>query len=159
MTCTYKQDKLLLDKLYEEREGIVYKAVTAFRGVITNGYRFTEPPEVIEARKTYRHTNNTILSFFEECMTTRPGGRINDMCTTGRVYKVYKAWCKDNNNGYAKTAREFRETLGAHLGTSFAEMTVRYGKGGNFYKDLTLTDTAKGEYAMEYGHDDFEFLS
>ncbi len=155
----HKQDKLLLDKLYEEREGIVYKAVTAFRGVITNGYRFTEPPEVIEARKAYRHTNNTILSFFEECMTTRPGGRINDMCTTGRVYKVYKAWCKDNNNGYAKTAREFRETLGAHLGTSFAEMTVRYGKGGNFYKDLTLTDTAKGEYAMEYGHDDFEFLS
>lgn len=51
------------------------------------------------------------------------------MCTTGRVYKVYKAWCKDNNNGYAKTAREFRETLGAHLGTTFAEMTVRYGKG------------------------------
>lgn len=92
-------------------------------------------------------------------MTTRPGGKINDMCTTGRVYKVYKAWCKDNNNGYAKTAREFRETLGAHLGTTFAEMTVRYGKGGNFYKDLTLTDTAKGEYAMEYGHDDFEFLS
>jgi P4 family phage/plasmid primase-like protien len=155
----HKQDKLLLDKLYEEREGIVYKAVTAFRGVITNGYRFTEPPEVIEARKAYRHTNNTVLSFFEECMTTRPGGKINDMCTTGRVYKVYKAWCKDNNNGYAKTAREFRETLGAHLGTSFAEMTVRYGKGGNFYKDLTLTDTAKGEYAMEYGHDDFEFLS
>ncbi len=155
----HKQDKLLLDKLYEEREGIVYKAVTAFRGVIANGYRFTEPPEVIEARKAYRHTNNTVLSFFEECMTTRPGGRINDMCTTGRVYKVYKAWCKDNNNGYAKTAREFRETLGARLGTTFAEMTVRYGKGGNFYKDLTLTDTAKGEYAMEYGHDDFEFLS
>lgn len=154
-----KQDKLLLDKLYEEREGIVYKAVMAFRGVIANGYRFTEPPEVIEARKAYRHTNNTVLSFFEECMTTRPGGKINDMCTTGRVYKVYKAWCKDNNNGYAKTAREFRETLGAHLGTTFAEMTVRYGKGGNFYKDLTLTDTAKGEYAMEYGHDDFEFLS
>ncbi len=155
----HKQDKLLLDKLYAEREGIVYQAVMAFRGVIANGYHFTEPPEVIEARKAYRHTNNTVLSFFEECMTTRPGGRINDMCTTGRVYKVYKAWCKDNNNGYAKTAREFRETLGAHLGTTFAEMTVRYGKGGNFYKDLTLTDTAKGEYAMEYGHDDFEFLS
>jgi putative DNA primase/helicase len=155
----HKQDKLLLDKLYAEREGIVYQAVMAFRGVIANGYRFTEPPEVIEARKAYRHTNNTVLSFFEECMTTRPGGRINDMCTTGRVYKVYKAWCKDNNNGYAKTAREFRETLGAHLGATFAEMTVRYGKGGNFYKDLTLTDTAKDEYAMEYGHDDFEFLS
>jgi len=154
-----KQDKLLLDKLYEEREGIVYKAVTAFRGVIANGYRFTEPPEVIEARKAYRHTNNTVIAFFEECMATRPEGKINDMCTTGRVYKVYKAWCRDNNNGYAKTAREFRETLAAHLGTTFAEMTVRYGRGGNFYKNLTLTDTAKGEYALEYGHDDFEFLS
>ena len=154
-----EQDKLLLDKLYEEREGIVYKAITAFRGVIQNGFRFTEPPEVIEARKAYRHTNNTVIAFFDECMTTRPEGKISDMCTTGRVYKVYKAWCKDNNNGYAKTAREFRETLATHLGSTFAEMTVRYGKGGNFYKDLTLTDIAKGEYAMEYGYDENEFLS
>lgn len=153
-----KQDKQLLDKLYAEREGIVYQAVMAFRGVMENGYRFTEPPQVIEARKIYRHTNNTVIAFFEECMTTRGEGKINDMCTTGRVYKVYKAWCKDNNNGYAKTAREFRETLAAHLGTTFAEMTVRYGTGGNFYKDLTLTDIAKSEYASEYGYDETEFL-
>ena len=35
-----KQDKELLDKLYEEREGIIYKAVKALQQVIRNGYRF-----------------------------------------------------------------------------------------------------------------------
>ena len=38
-----KQDKLLLDKMYAEREGIVYKAVMALQTVIKNGYRFSEP--------------------------------------------------------------------------------------------------------------------
>ncbi len=154
-----QQDKQLLDKLYAEREGIIFQAVSAFKGVIDNGYRFTEPDEVIEARRVYRHTNNTAIAFYEECIIKRPEGKIKDMCTTGKVYKVYKAWCKDNNNGFAKTAREFRENLASHLGSTFQEMTVRYGKGGNFYKDFTLSDIAKSEYAVEYGYDDSEFLT
>lgn len=36
-----KQDKTLLDKLYAERDGIVYKAVKALQTVIANGYRFS----------------------------------------------------------------------------------------------------------------------
>ena len=36
-----RQDKTLLDKLYTERRGIVFKAVKALQTVIRNGYRFT----------------------------------------------------------------------------------------------------------------------
>ena len=36
-----RQDKTLLDKMYAEREGIVYKIVHAVRNVINNGYVFT----------------------------------------------------------------------------------------------------------------------
>ena len=70
---------------------------------------------------------------------------------------VYKAWCQDNNNGYAKTAREFREELAAHLGTTFKEMSVQR-RQGTFYKDYTLAEDAMRQYAMGYICDDTDFL-
>ena len=82
---------------------------------------------------------------------------IRDSCTTGRIYRVYQAWCWDNNNGFAKTAKEFREELAEHLGTAYAEMTTRQ-KGNTYYKDYTLTLEAKEQYAREYGYDGTDFL-
>ena len=149
-----QQDKELLDKMYAEREGIFYKAVMAFRNVIHNGYRFSEPQSVIQARTGYRNTNSTIISFFEECMAERSESRISDNWTTGRIYKAYKFWCKDNNNGYAKTAREFRDELADHLGTTFQAMVVRRGTGGSFYRDYTLSADAIEQF-RGCGYEDF----
>ena len=148
-----KQDKTLLDKLYAEREGIVYNAVKALQTVIANGYRFTEPESVSKARDTYMSENNTVISFYNECMTERPQpGCIKDTCITGKVYDVYKAWCYDNNNGYAKTAKEFRDTLAGMLGSTFKELTVHTDKG-TCYRNLTLTLDTKKQYHREYGYD------
>ncbi len=55
-----KQDKRLLDKLYAEREGIVYKAVKALQQVIANGYRFSEPESVTALRIKNRYYKNTL---------------------------------------------------------------------------------------------------
>ena len=153
-----KQDKTLLDKLYAEREGIVYKAVKALQTVIANGYRFSEPESVNKARDAYMSENNTVVSFFDECMTKRPRSKIEDSCSTGRIYKVYKAWCYDNNNGYAKTAGEFRKALADHLDTTFEEMSVKRNNG-TYYRNYTLTLEAKEQYAQVYGYDGTEFLS
>lgn len=148
-----KQDKQLLDKMYAEREGIVYKAVKALQTVIANGYRFSEPDSVNKARDAYMSENNSVISFFNECMTERPQpGSIKDTCTTGKVYDVYKAWCYDNNNGYAKTAKEFRDTLAGMLGSTYKEMTVHTDKG-TCYRNLTLTLDTKKQYHREYGYD------
>ena len=152
-----KQDKELLDKMYAERDGIVFKAITALQTVITNGYRFSEPESVTAARQKYKDTNSTVVSFFEECMCLWPQGKIVRHCTTGRIYKVYQAWCRENNNGFAKTAREFREDLAEHLGAGFADITTRQ-KGNTYYKEYTLTLEAKEMYAREYGYDGAEFL-
>jgi len=154
-----KQDKFLLDKMYAERDGIVYKAIMALKQVIINGYSFTEPQCVTEARQNYMAENNTVIAFFKECMEDRPLGKIKDSCTTGRVYKVYKAWCMDNNHGYAKTAKEFRSELANYLGTTFSDMTIRRGKGGTFYHRYTLTDEAKSTYQRAYGYDEFPLLA
>lgn len=152
-----QQDKRLLDKLYAERGGIVYKAIRALQTVIRNGYRFSEPESFTAARERYMSENSTVVSFFDDCMCPWPKGRINPHCTTGRIYRVYQAWCRENNNGFAKTAKEFRETLAAHLGCSYADMTTRQ-KGNTFYKDYSLTLEAKEQYAREYGYDGAEFL-
>ena len=158
-----KQDKQLLDKMYEEREGIIYLAVRALQKVLQNGYRFDEPQSVSQAREQYMAENNTVLSFFEECMIPRKGDKIRDSATTGKVYKVYREWCIDNNKGFAKTAKEFRDTLADHLGSTFDEMTKRSG-GNTYYKDYTLTYEAKTQYAKVYGYDNMhngedDFLS
>jgi len=152
-----KQDKTLLDKMYAERDGIVYKAVKALQTVIANGYSFSEPDSVSLAREQYMSENNTVISFYEECMCERSGGKFNDSATTSRIYDVYKAWCHDNNNGFAKTAKEFRETLASHLGSTFKEMTVHTNKG-TYYKNLTLTIEAKEQYRKAYGYDSTDFL-
>ena len=154
-----KQDKMLLDKMYAEREGIVYKFVMALQTVIANGYRFSEPDSVSQARQQYMEDNNTVISFYHECMMERPQGKITDQCTTGRVFNVYKAWCADNNHGFAKTAKEFRTILAEYLNTDFSSMTVRRGKGGTFYRTLTLTPETKELYEKAYGYDESTFLS
>ncbi len=148
-----KQDKTLLDKLYAEREGIVFKAVKALQTVIANGYRFSEPDSVSKARDRYMSENNTVISFYNECMIERPqSGCVKDTCTTGKVYDVYKAWCSDNNNGYAKTAKEFRDKLVGMLGSTFKDMTM-HTMHGTCYRNLTLTLDTKKQYHREYGYD------
>lgn len=153
-----KQDKELLDKMYAERDGIVFKAVKALQTVIANGYRFSEPASVTEAREKYQTENNTVISFFEDCMCEREGGKITDACTTGKIYKVYKEWCWDNNNGFAKTYKKFWTKLADYLSTTFKDMIVKRNIG-TFYKEYTLTTECKKEYQQAYGYDSTEFLA
>ena len=147
-----KQDKHLLDKLYAEREGIVHKAILTLKQVISNGYIFSEPESVVKDRQSYMEENNTVISFFNECMIVRPGLKITGNCTTGRVYDVYKAWCANNNHGYSKTSKEFRNELADYLNTSFPEMSVRRGNG-TFYKMYTLSEETMKIYQKAYGYD------
>jgi P4 family phage/plasmid primase-like protien len=152
-----KQDKKLLEKMYAERDSIVYKAVKALQRVIGNGYRFTEPQSVNAAREQYKAENSTVVAFVQECMCSRSDGKITDLATTGRIYDVYRAWCNDNNHGYAKTAKEFREALAEYLGSTFKDISIHTNKG-TFYHDLTLTSEAKEHYSRVYGYEDTGFL-
>ena len=150
-----RQDKQLLDKMYAEREGIIYLAVRALQKVLQNGFRYDEPQSVSQAREDYMAENNTVISFFYECMCLWVNNKIQKNCTTGKIYKVYQAWCRENNNGYAKTAKEFRDGLAEHLGTTFEEMTV-IRSGYRYYRDYGLTFEAKNTFIKEYGYDNME---
>ncbi len=148
-----KQDKFLLDKMYTERDGIIYKAIMALIEVIQNGYNYTEPLSVINARLKYRAENNSVISFFNECMEKRADDKITDNCTTSKIYKVYRSWCNYNNNGYSKTSKDFRNTLAEYLNADYSDITVRR-KDGIYYRSYTLTKSAKDEYSNIYGFDE-----
>ena len=148
-----QQDKMLLDKLYTESEGIVCKAVNALRNVIRNGYCIEEPLSMQKARENYMHSNSSVISFFEECMAKRQDTRIEDQCTAGRVYKVYCAWCDDNDHGYAKTYREFREQLADYLGVSIQDLIIRRNNG-TYLRSYTLTTETKLQYHKAYGYEE-----
>lgn len=66
--------------------------------------------------------------------------------------------CADNNNGYAKTAREFQETLAEHLGRAYPDI-ITHTKRGNFCRDITLTAESREQYRRAYGYDGTEFLA
>ena len=91
-------------------------------------------------------------------MEKRSSTKINDSCTTGKVYDVYKAWCVDNTNGYAKSARDFRKNLAEHLGTAIDDL-ITHTNRGNFYRDYTLNNDAKIQYSKAYGYDDTALLT
>lgn len=153
-----EQDKLLLEKMLSESDGIMFKAVMALRNVIANGYRFTEPDKVLAARQAYMEETNTALAFFNECMVERESEKITDMCTTGKIFDVYKAWCQDNNNGYSKTAKEFRDAIADHLGKEHSEL-VTHTRNGSYYIGYTLSVNARERYSKAYGYDSTDFLA
>lgn len=141
-----KQDKELDEKLFAEREGIVQKAVAAVGNVIRNGFCFTEPPSVILCRREYRAGNSTVYNFFYDCMCQKSDTyNINEDFTVTEVYKAYKEYCRVNNNGFARTKKEFDLDLAEILGCTPQELTRRR-KNGVVYVDYTLTPEARSAY-------------
>jgi len=142
-----EQDKNLFDKMFAEREGIIQKALKALQTVIKNGYKFSEPDSVKLFRKNYMCSNNSVTSFWNECMTA-----IDTDCreyfTTGKVFEVYKLWCKDNNNGHYKTAKEFRDDISRFLKTDYKNL-VEHNRCGNFYKEYMLKSDVVNHYIYQ----------
>ena len=140
-----KQDHKLLDKMYEERDGIIYKAISALKRVIDNGYRFDIPSSLIKLRDEYKKENDTIVSFIEECLTLINDNDKLTKLTTSQVYRTYMDWCKDNNNGFYKTRKEFKDELCKYYKVD-PENIIIHNNTGNYYKNITLNPTAYSEY-------------
>ena len=140
-----KQDKALLDKMFLEREGIVYLAVMAMKEAVNNGYKFSIPEICSKNSLSYKEENDSVALFYSECCTHRPDGKILDKCTTKEVFDVYKEWCKDNNGGHYESKKAFIARLEEITGKSHDELIRR--TSDNLYFFFTLTLEAKKDYA------------
>lgn len=143
-----KQDKLLLEKMYAERAGIVYKAVLALQNVIQNGYNFSESSNVIANRSEYFSRNNSVIAFFDECMEERPkvnGRRIVDSSTVSKIHDVYIQWCKSNNGKFFKDLPEFKDALCRYLHVEMNDL-IYHNSNGTAFRNYTLTMDAKRQF-------------
>lgn len=157
-----KQDHELLDKMYTERGGIVYRAVMAFREVIRRGYRFTEPKSIAEERWDYKVENNTALEFFTTFMQKRKGPvKRDDPYTVTKVYEAYKSWYQQvYGDFYRKSKKKFFTAIADSLGTRYEDMTVTNAKG-TVLRDYTPIPEAWGEYDLGdfvFGQPPMEYL-
>lgn len=138
-----KRDKLLVEHMLEEIDYIIYKSLNALKNVIKNGYNFTIPKKSIELRDRYRIDHNSALRFIKECVETVIREPESTDYTSGEIYRIYKAWAKDNNNNYYESPREFKKAM---LNAT-NETTLKKTHGGNFYyRHIDLTDEVKRDY-------------
>lgn len=142
-----KQDKNLIEHLLEEKEYIVSLAIKGLKQVIDNGYKYNIPESCKLLNKEYQTENNSFLAFMDECVIDRPANeRIVDKCTTAKFYKVYEAWCRDNNNGYKESKIEVKKIL-----KELGKEKIKKTNGGNtYYEAITLSKEAKKEYISVY---------
>ena len=145
-----QRDRNLIEKLYAEREGIVYNAVLALKQLVENGFNFTIPKKCADVLKAYEVENDNVLMFLEEYTQLITGNKpfaqeIKKPITTGAVYRCYKNWAKNNGETPVKS-QSFRRTIAIRFcGAPHGDIEVKYG-GLRYYKHFTLTKEAIDEY-------------
>ena len=141
-----KRDRLLIDKLYAEREGIVYYAVQALLLLRKNGFSFTEPDICRSEIARYKVENDNVLQFLEECTERSQSCRT----TTRQMYIAYQNWGK-HNGCYVLSNTEFRKSLCRHYGADDPEQRERKIKGVRYYSFDLLESSRKELLEYTYG--------
>lgn len=127
-----KQDKMICDKMYRERNGIIYKCIKALKRVIENNYKYTLPLAARCSGARYMESNNPIKSFFGQCCTPFGGSKQGFEMTTTAMHRVFVRWCKDNEPGYKASLSEFKKQLAEGFGVDVEKITKHTRNGTCF---------------------------
>lgn len=136
-----QQDRQLADKLYAEREGIVYKCIQAVCRLIQRGFAFAIPESSTQEVYKWEVENNTVLAFYKQCCVDRPplikgGFRITDSVSCATLYKFYVAWAKHSHSrGFHVAERDFKK----HLEAQCVLSTPRKRTATNNFYFCTIT--------------------
>ena len=151
-----KQDKMLIDKMYEEREAIINMLIPALRKVIDNGFRYDIPQSCIINRQKYIEDNSPVVTFYNECCVQRNGKIKDDSCTITRIYKVFQAWYKDQFSRYTfcPSKKDFKSELAQYLKVDDLKQLEHRTERGLIYP-FTLKADVKEEYSYAYGWDSY----
>lgn len=114
-------DPFLIEKLYDEKEGIFLWAVEGLKRLIANGYQFTESEQMKKNLQNAMESGNNLIDFMESTgyisLETGTKAKSTDL------YKAYKRWCADNLEN-ALSQRSFVEFLRHHE----SAYGIRYSK-------------------------------
>ena len=87
-----KQDKLLLDKLWEERDSIVTLALRAAQQLSAQNFEFTQPKDSKEFLAAFALRGNVLGSFIEECCILSEDARVFNT----DLYTAFLSFCTRN---------------------------------------------------------------
>lgn len=144
-----QQDGTIVEKMYAEREAIVYDAVCAFRRIAESGTpKLTIPQKCTNCLERFKVENNNVLMFLEEC--TQPiteskfTTEFKQPVTTGAVYRCYTYWAK--NSGETPVKRQaFRSIVASYYKSENGSEIERKYNGNLYYRFFTLTQNAMNE--------------
>ncbi len=141
-----ERDPKLLEKMFAEASGIIYKAVMQLKKVIDDGYKLTEPKAIIDARSEYSRTNNIVTAFAEECLEDFVSTGKNACDTITTVYNAFTKWCRVNNNGHTLSMEDFKKKLAVHYGIPKEDLIKHTAQGNVISGPKTLTQDAFSTY-------------
>ena len=132
------RDSQLLDKLWEEREYIVSRAIEALYEYIDNNYKFSTTSLNRSYLEEYKAQNDSVTAFIKTCCTNE---NAKGESSKSKVYAVYQEWCKENKRKDRVSKIEFRRML-ERIGMG----KVKIVNGTHYFADFTLNDEAYDEY-------------
>lgn len=120
-----KLDPNLLQKLYDERDGIIYKAVMALREAVARNYQFSITQDCLENLTEYKRENSYPVEFWTTY--TRPLVSGEKPCLTlQKVYEFFRHWCGEQGLTRIPSAPEFRKEISAFCKKNWSDMTKRF---------------------------------
>lgn len=142
-----KRDRNLIDKIYEEREAIIYHSIIALKKLIERGGYFEVPEVCIAAREEYKTSNDNVRQFLIDCTNCNgckvSGSEINEYTRTSAMYDYYKRWCADSCYT-ATNRREFRRGIENYFGRKIN--TIEFLYNGNMYYPFVLKSEIRQHY-------------
>lgn len=144
-----QRNPFIVDEMFEERNGIVQKAVKHLKFLINNNYKFDIPKVCNNALNEHKKHNSPAIIFFEECCVMRESNKSissSDKCTMTTIRRVFNAWCKDNIGKSPYSTTDFESEIISNIDTPFNGIRTRTSAGR--YYIFTLNE----ETMRDYGH-------
>ena len=139
-----QRDPNIIEKLFDEREGIVYNAVLCLKQLVEENFRFTIPKKSVDVIESHAVENDSVLRFLQEC--TEPRDKIADSePTKGRIYQTFKNWATDARE-YIPTKADFNQSIAQKYGVPDVKSITAKVHGNEFYRPFRLTKQALEDY-------------
>ncbi len=121
-------DPNLERKLFEERDGIIYKAVMALKEAVSRNYQFSITQNCLENLTEYKRENSYPVEFWTTYM--RPLNLDEKpSLESQKLYEFFKHWCSQQGLTRVPSAPEFRKEVSAFCKQNWSDMTKRYKQG------------------------------
>lgn len=141
------RDRNLIEKIYAEREAIIYHSIIALKKLIERGGYFDVPEICRVAREEYKTSNDNVRQFLIDCTNCNgckaSGNGINEYTRTSAMYDYYKRWCTDSCYT-ATNRREFRRGIENFFGRKIS--TIEFVHNGNMYYPFSLKSEIRQHY-------------